>query len=104
MGFIKFKKNNKRKQVLFMPTNDIKKVELYIFRNRLNPYREIYLYRGIDPNQKILVSHYRGYWLIKSLYNPFPVRCDTWFEGFRPDVMKEHLKNMNYDFIDCVAL
>jgi hypothetical protein len=99
--------NNSKKQKkagACMSTNDIKKVELYIFRNSINPNRKLYLYRGVDENQKISISHHKGYWLIKSLYSPFPIHCDTWFEGFRPDVMKGYLKTMHYDFVECVAL
>ena len=87
-----------------MPTTNIKKVELYIFRNTINPNRKIYLYRGINEDQRVSPSHCKGYWLIKSLYNPFPIHCDTWFEGFSPEIMKGYLKAMHYDFIECVGL
>ena len=83
---------------------NIKKVELYIFRHSINPNRKLYLYRGVDTERLVAPTHFKGYWLIKGLYNPFPIQCNTWFEGFKPDVMKSYLKNMHYDFIECVAL
>ena len=87
-----------------MPNSNIIKVELYIFHNTANPSRKLYLYRGVDESQKVSISHHKGYWLIKSLYNPLPIQSNTWFEGFCPGTMKGYLKAMHYDFVECVGL
>lgn len=41
-------------------------------------------------------------WKLQGKYIPFPVRSNTWFEGFQADVMVEYMRSCGYE-LDAVV-